>query len=881
MKKSIALILSLFLLVPAFASHLKGGFFTYQYKNTSSGVNHYRVLLTVYMAAEAPPGSSTPPEQNPGQNTPSIQLTVFNNDNGQRYATPTAIRTIQTYISKAIPEDCITNPPVGKFYFVVVYELDDLALDGNTNGYTIAYQRCCRIIGISNIFGASNDVGNTYSVVIPGTLNGPNVPHNSSTTFQLNDTAIICRNNYFRYSFQATDPDGDSLSYSFCDAWTGASQQDPTPAISDPPPFVTIAYQTGFGGTIPLGPRVSIDPVTGLISGIAPEVGEYVVTVCVTEWKNGRAIASNRKELHVKVEDCTAVRASLEPTYVNCKDFNVLFFNNTPSGVNSSFWDFGVPGLSNDTSNLPSVQYSYPDTGLYYVKLVVNRGDRCADSATSPVRVYPGFFPGFRWQGICATKPTNFFDTTTTRYGAVNFWRWDFGDPAVSDDTSRIRNPQYTYPAPATYNVQLIVGTNKGCLDTVPFRAVTIVDKPPISMPFRDTLICRGDTMQLAAVGSGTFSWTPNGQMINPNSPNPLVWPTVTTWYTAQLNDNGCINRDSVQVRVVNFVSLRMNPDTIICLTDSVRLGATTDGLRFEWTPANEIDDPSRLDPMALPTQALNTYTLTAHIGHCNATDAMRVRTVPYPTVSISGDTTICFRASVQLQGTTNGRSYFWSPLTWLTNANTLTPTARPPATTAYVLTVRDSLSGCPKTKSDTVVVRVMPRIFPNAGNDTMVVAGQPVQLHASGGIRYQWLPSTGLNAADTSDPIGFYDVDPEYIHYVVRVYDSLNCVDSARLTVRVFRTEPSIFVPTAFTPNGDGRNDIVRPIAVGMRSIEYFRIYNRWGELVFETTVNGAGWDGRINGKDQGTNVFVWVVKAVDFTGKPYFAKGTVTLIR
>ncbi|RYE00550.1 MAG: T9SS type B sorting domain-containing protein, partial [Sphingobacteriales bacterium] len=810
----------------------------------------------------------------------SIPLTIFNNDNGQTQAA-TANRTNFYLLAKTVPEECIINSPVEDFYLVVEYDVIGLDLATNVNGWTISYQRCCRITDIANIFGNSAAVGNTYSVTIPGTLMGADIPKNSSATYQVNDTAIICRNSYFEYSFKASDPDNDSLTYAFCDAWQGGSQQDPAPATAQSPPYVSIAYQTGFGGTIPLGPRATIDPVTGLISGIAPEVGEYVVTVCVTEWKNGVAVAANRKELHVKVADCSAVRATLEPQYVNCKDFKVLFFNNTPSGVNTSFWDFGVPGLTNDTSNLATALYNYPDTGLYVVKLVVNRGDRCADSSTSTVRVFPGFFPGFRWQGICLNKPTQFLDTSTTRYGVVNFWRWDFGNTAATDDTSRLRNPLYTYPAVGPFNVQLIVGTDKGCLDTVPLRTVTIMDKPPLDFPFRDTLICNGDTLQLSAVGSGSYSWTPNTNILNANTANPLVWPAVSTWYTAQLDDNGCINRDSVRVRVVDFVTLRMNPDTVICRTDSVQLGATTDGLSYLWSPGSEVNDATLLHPMALPTQPLNVYTLVSRIGHCTTTGEMRVRTVPYPVVNVSGDTTICFRASVQLQGTTNDTVFTWLPTTWLTNFNTLTPIARPPATTTYVLKVQDSLSGCPKPAFDTVTVRVMPRIFPDAGNDTMVVAGQPVQLHASGGIRYEWTPATGLNNADTSDPIGFYDINPEYIRYWVRVYDSLNCVDSARLTVRVFRTEPSIFVPTAFTPNGDGRNDLVRPIAVGMREIQYFRVYNRWGEMVFETSVNGAGWDGRINGKDQGSNVFVWIVKAIDFTGKPYFAKGTVTLIR
>ena len=87
--------------------------------------------------------------------------------------------------------------------------------------------------------------------------------------------------------------------------------------------------------------------------------------------------------------------------------------------------------------------------------------------------------------------------------------------------------------------------------------------------------------------------------------------------------------------------------------------------------------------------------------------------------------------------------------------------------------------------------------------------------------------------------------------------------------------------MPTAFTPNGDGKNDKVRPIAAGMLRIEYFNIYNRWGQLVFSTQMDGHGWDGAIGGQIQNTGVFTWAVKAVDYMGKSYFQKGTVTLIR
>jgi gliding motility-associated-like protein len=137
------------------------------------------------------------------------------------------------------------------------------------------------------------------------------------------------------------------------------------------------------------------------------------------------------------------------------------------------------------------------------------------------------------------------------------------------------------------------------------------------------------------------------------------------------------------------------------------------------------------------------------------------------------------------------------------------------------------------------------------------------------------------LNRDDVNNPIGIYDGSFDSIEYKLEVVDEYGCIDSSFITVKVFRTDPQIFVPTAFTPNRDGRNDIFRPIAVGISQIEYFRVFNRWGQMVFSTTTNEVGWDGKINGKEQATGTFVWLVKAVDYTGKAVFAKGTVTLIR
>jgi len=867
-------ILLLFFAFTGFTRHLKGGFFTYTYLSQSATEIRYHVTLTVYMECNA----------TGGQIDPTIPFTFFEKGTGRIERTIDVSMSTPFLLQKTSDEKCISGDQRGCYYKIVIYDLATITLPLNSNGYTVSYQRCCRIDGINNITN-SQDLGNTYSIDIPGRAVAPNAETNSSARFLVNDSIVVCGNSELNYSFLAEDPDGDVLRYEFCNAWVGGAsspqaQIAPNPASA--PPYTTVPYSGGYSGSTPLGDGVSIDPNTGLITGIAPSLpGEYVVTVCVSEYRGGILIGTTRKELHMRVGNCTPIDATLNPSYITCDGYTLNFQNNSSSSdIQNYFWDFGVASVTNDTSNLGITSYTYTDTGVYTVKLVVNKGLACTDSTTTQAKVFPGFFPDFSSSGICATKPSNFTDRTTATYGVVDSWKWDFGNTTTTTDISSQQNPNYSYPAIGTYNVRLIASSSKGCLDTI-VKPITIIDKPPLKVRFKDTLICNGDALQLEAIGNGIFSWTTAGPdvIINLNTATPTVTPAVTKYYYVMLDDNGCINNDSVRVRVVNFVTLQARSDTTICTTDNVQLNAVSDGLQFSWSPPATINNPAIINPMARPT-GTTTYTVTAKIGHCTATDNVIINTVPYPGVNAGADTIICYGTTAQLNGSIVANSFTWSPTSSLENANTLTPLAKPPGTTAYILTARDVI-GCPKPSRDTVLVTVLPKIKAFAGNDTSVVVGQPLQFNATGGVAYLWSPSTWLNKTNVANPVAIYNAEIENIQYQVNVYNEANCVDSAYVSVKIYKTTPQVFVPTAFTPDGDGRNDMFRPIAVGITRIEYFRVFNRWGQLVFSTTTNGKGWDGKIGGKEQSSGTFVWLVMGVDYTGKSFFAKGTVTLIR
>lgn len=883
MKKLVSFAIVLFSFSAALASHIVGGEMIYEYlgPGSASGTKQYRITLRLFRDRNCTNCAAMPA---------NVFIGIYNNDNGAQFPAANQSydvqRLNQSQVGEPVLPQCINNPP--QLVYDVAYYTMTVDLHDNVKGYTAAYQTCCRVAPLANVFnsvgsggGGGGGTGSTYACTIPGTQTVPLGTKNSSPQFSLG-ISVICHGKPFTLDFSATDSDGDVLVYSFCDAYNGgnatsSSNINPQPPSAAPASYGSVPYVNGFTGQTPLGSSVTVNSQTGIISGIAPEVGKYVVCVCIEEYRNGKLIGYHRKDFIVNVADCDFAGALLPAITPVCDTYSHTFINQNSSPLNQTFlWNFG----DGTTSTQARPTHTYADTGSYNVTLTVNPGLPCGGTTTTVAKVYPGFVPAFDFTGICVNKPTQFKDRSTTRYGVVNSWAWNFGDINTLADSSHIQNPSYTYTQTGIKNVRLIVTSDKGCIDTFVNNNVTIVDKPPLSVTFKDTLLCRGDALQLGATGSGNFSWTPNTEITAANTATPIVTPSVTRTYKVQLDDNGCINTDSVKVRVVNFVTLRARGDTIICLTDSVQLFAISDGLRFQWTPAATIGNPAVINPMAKPVTT-TTYQVKATIGSCSATDDVRVTTIPYPTANAGVDDTICYKTQTQLSASVLGTSFTWSPVNTLLNPATLTPTAFPVSTTGYVLTVRDSVSGCPKPSRDTVIVIVLPKINAFAGRDTSVVIGQPLQFAASGGVSYSWSPATGLSNAAIANPVGNYNEDRNAIIYRVIVGNAFGCVDSAFITVRVFKTAPRIFVPTAFTPNSDGKNDIIRPIAVGISKIEYFRIYNRWGHLVFSTTTNGAGWDGKINGKDQGTNVFVWLVKAVDFTGKEFFDKGTVTLIR
>jgi gliding motility-associated-like protein len=225
-------------------------------------------------------------------------------------------------------------------------------------------------------------------------------------------------------------------------------------------------------------------------------------------------------------------------------------------------------------------------------------------------------------------------------------------------------------------------------------------------------------------------------------------------------------------------------------------------------------------------------------------------------------------------QSTSTALSYDWD------FGDGLTSTDQNPVhnySTAAAYTVRLIVSASGGCMRDTVLkdISLVPPIV-SAGPDIQVISSSPIQLQATGAERYHWEPSLYLSDPDIANPLMSAKDD---ITYVVTGYDAQGCSGTATLNVTVIKNL-LVEVPNAFDPL-HATNHSLRPLLRLVDHINYFKVYNRWGQLVFETKEIGKGWDGIINGQLQPAGVYVWVIEVVDFNKNVIRKKGTSVLVR
>ncbi len=449
--------------------------------------------------------------------------------------------------------------------------------------------------------------------------------------------------------------------------------------------------------------------------------------------------------------------------------------------------------------------------------------------------------------------------------------------PATGLSNPNTSNPLATPGSATVYSVT--VTNNNGCSskDSV---AIAVALRPTVNS-IKDTSACFGTPVILntSSAAATVYHWSPAAGLSDTSVASPVAIPLATTDYIVTASSiKDCEAKDTVRITILSAPSITKSNDTTVCKGGNVSLFATG-GTAYQWTPANTLSGSQTGNPTATAdTTTVYKVSVTGSNG-CQSNDSVKVSVKPVGNFSIyPASANICLNDTITLTAG-GGDEYVWlssfasSPYNAATSVN-------PDATTTFKVRIYDSVCKHTDTLSSLVTVNPLPQISIQKSND-IDCTYPTAQLTAVGGSTYSWTPASSLNNANIGNPV----VSPnETTTYVVKATNSQGCFnyDSMQVVVKFTGAAANGYgLPTAFTPNSDGKNDCFGVKSWGAVTRLEFSVYNRWGERVFYTTSPSGCWDGTYKSVAQGTGGFVYYIKAKTICGGEISRKGTVVLIR
>lgn len=698
-----------------------------------------------------------------------------------------------------------------------------IELPYSSAGYDLIYQRCCRNNIISNITNPGA-TGATYSTFLSPLAMQRN---SSSPKFKRWPQFYICQAP-INLDQSAIDPDSDSLVYSLCAPYEGATSNNPSPqppTVNPGRPYTfplnsSVTWGAGYSLTNMLGnpsaPLV-IDPQTGQLSGTPANLGTYVIGLCVSAYDRttGQFIETTRRDFQFTVAPCQlTVAADFTVTPVNCLlSPTVSIKNNSSNPFNTYSWALG-DGKSTSTSS-PVHFHRYDSNGTYTITLTAAPGEWCKDTITKT------FDTRTTGVNITTSPPLTICKADTLLVFAQNIspdtsiaiqYNWSDTANIISGNGSN----RILYYANSSTVIQVRAVNDSGCID---------IDRIPITIDYTeaafDTVpsdpcdqIFKSNFINQSLIKSDDFSWSFDGigtsTQKNPtfNFPGPGTY-TITLFAGP---NKQCKDTISKTITLADYpINIEGGQREVICKFDSVKIGIQSDtnytDLDISWYENQQLIDAGlNLDTLILFGLKDQIYDIIARNSYgCTDSTQVQINTstkTPVLTVSSSADS-IFKGESVTLTGTINS-NYIYE---WLEDKATL----------------------------------------------------------------------SSLNTAQTTAKPRTDKI------YILRVENGLNCInyDTVRVGIKASLCgPPMVFIPNTFTPNKDGVNDVLYVRGDQVTEME-LKIYDRWGKLVFESNDPSIGWDGTIDGKPAPPVVYGYYLRTVCEQGYKNFMKGNINLIR
>ena len=528
--------------------------------------------------------------------------------------------------------------------------------------------------------------------------------------------------------------------------------------------------------------------------------------------------------------------------------------NITANGALTYLWTPSA-GLNNTTS---SSVIATPTANTIYT--VIGTNNFCKDTSYISLKVLntPTISVSPLNAGICSGK-----SITLNSSGNATSYSWS---PAAtlnsSTGTTVIANP-------TSNTAYTVIGFNEKCSDSA-YVDITVSNPVNISSNTTSSSICSGANTNLNVTGAPNYSWIPAIGINNPSSGNVTASPLTNTNYTVVGYNAGCSDTVYINVSVLPALNLNVNAsNTNICKGDNTTLTATSSGgsNTYTWFPNVNLSNTNTSNVTASPIGS-QLYTVIATNGQCFDTATIYIQVLSGITTSISASpTAVCAGNSSNL--TASGAiNYSWTN----TGASSTSIIVSPATTTIY--TAIGFNGSCIDTAYYNLIVHPLPTI--TTIPDQSIAIGSSVSLIASGGVSYIWTPADNLSCTNCPNP---FASPPVTTTYLVVGTDSKGCTNSASVTVKVDENYV-LFIPSAFSPNNDGENDILFVRGRGIKEMNIV-IFNGWGEKVFESDSQLVGWDGTRNGAELNSGVFVYQIKGKYYNGTEFNQKGDITLMK
>lgn len=658
------------------------------------------------------------------------------------------------------------------------------------------------------------------------------------------------------------------------------------------------SYSWNFGDA---SPTSTLTNPTHTYLGATVPSQSFTVTLTATNSQG----CTDTKPLVIQVNNPSA--ALTPDDYFLCAPQTVTF--TAPSGYTSYTFSYGsAPSASLATAS-NTTAYTYTTGGSFTATLNIVDAGGCKSSGVVVVNAHTTPTANFTFtnsnstggNNVCSGSPVTFINTSSSPYTLTPSWNLNTGSPVIPSNTVVA-----TYTNTGIIPITLTVTTEQ------PFACPAVITKTisifgvkadlnldkytvclggAINFNVKDTSTLYswvwgfgdGDTMKLyagSAPSTITHSYTnyplPNGQtfvsLVYYSSQHACRFATTHTVQVVKIDGN--FNRN-------NEISKK---DSVHCIGSIDQFSNQTPnsgGYVFSWNfgdggTANTQNPSYTYTNSGIYTVTLN---ITDPINNCKglAIKNMTINALPNAQ-AYARDTCAGRPFALTSTVTANGPyTYTWSPSTGVNSINSASTIATASVNTTYTLDVTD-VNGCKNSTTHSVNIVQMPQSFQW---DTAIVIGQIALLnnYAGSNFSYTWSPPTDLSCTNCPNPTSSSTVN---IIYTVTVADNMGCFMIQNTHTVEILPKSSVDVPTAFTPNGDGTNDVIYVDGWGIKKLNYFRVFNRWGQLLFESTDIKVGWDGTFNGIPQNMETYVYQVSAETYIDKDaLLTTGTFKLIR